>query len=87
MSRSRRGTFAFIVSLCAIAWLWLVCLPRISQWSYVRERIEGNRRAGINPTAVFYTEHPCMNEVERKMMAIVDSPTKSFWRIDLFNDE
>jgi len=24
----------------------------------VRDRIDGNRKAGVNPTAVFYTDHP-----------------------------
>lgn len=71
--------------LCSIAFvvfvLWTWILPRISDLDVVRNRIEKNRAAGINPTAVFYTDHPGMSSIERNIAARVEHPNKSFWQI------
>jgi hypothetical protein len=72
-----------VISLFAIGFVWLIVLPRIAQYPTVRARIEKNRAAGINPTAVFYTDHPGMGNIERSMAAHVDGPTRSFWKPSL----
>ena len=48
----RQLGFAVLV----IALLWLVILPRVAQWPPVRSRIERNEAAGIDPSAMFYSE-------------------------------
>jgi hypothetical protein len=55
-------------------------LPVVGEFPSVRQRIEGNRAAGINPTAVFYTDHPAMADIERSIAAKVNAPNSSFWQ-------
>jgi hypothetical protein len=63
-----------------IAFVWLFLLPSLSTLASIRQRIDGNRAAGINPTAVFYTDHPGMADIERSMAASVEAPTQWFWK-------
>jgi len=65
--------------MLVIAGVWMIILPLVSDLPTVRKRIENNRTAGINPTAVFYTDHPGMVDIERNIQARVDSSPESFW--------
>jgi hypothetical protein len=53
--------------LAAMAFVWGWILPRLVTLDAVRSRIDSNRKAGINPTAVFYTDHPKMQEIENRI--------------------
>jgi len=68
------------LALIVIAVVWLTVLPRLSDIPSVRGRIDGNRNAGVNPTAVFYTDHPGMADFERSIQSRVDAPTGWFWK-------
>jgi hypothetical protein len=68
------------LSMVLIAVIWLTVLPRLSDIPSVRERIERNRNAGVNPTAVFYTDHPGMADFERSIQSRVEAPTGWFWK-------
>lgn len=70
----------------AVAVIWLLILPPLGEIPSVRERIERNRNAGINPTAVFYTDHPAMPEIERRIELDVNSSSGSFWKMGTTND-
>lgn len=70
--------FACACTLVVLVWMYV--LPVIGEFPWVRQRIEGNRAAGINPTAVFYTDHPAMADIERSIAAKVNAPTGSFWQ-------
>jgi len=74
------GLFQFILACTIIIAIWMFVLPVVSDFPSVRHRIDGNRDAGINPTAVFYTDHPGMADIERSIASRVDSPTGSFWK-------
>lgn len=65
--------------LASVSMIWLTILPRIGQVPTVRMRIESNQAAGINPTAVFYSDHPSMRETERKIESIVYHSDGAFW--------
>lgn len=65
--------------LASVSVIWLTILPRIGQVPTVRMRIESNQAAGINPTAVFYSDHPGMRETERKIESIVYHSDGAFW--------
>lgn len=68
------------LALFMIALVWLTVLPRLSDIPSVRDRIDGNRNAGVHPTAVFYTDHPGMADFERSIQSRVDAPTGWFWK-------
>lgn len=77
---ARRKRWAqLVLATIAISILWLIVLPQIGQLAIVRKRIETNEEAGINPTALFYTEHPGMRDTERRMESVVDHRNGSFW--------
>jgi len=76
----RPGTIGLLIAILAIVGVWLLVLPTVSNLPSVRERIDSNHAAGINPTAVFYTDHPGMADIERSVQSRVDSPTGWFWK-------
>jgi hypothetical protein len=80
MSQRLIGAVRLSLAAVAIIALWLVVLPALGQLASVRHRIDGNHAAGINPTAVFYTDHPAMTDIERRIAAKVDAPSAWFWK-------
>jgi len=68
-----------VIAFTCITIVWMSILPRIGQLPSVRKRIESNQAAGINPTAVFYTDHPGMRQTERKIESIVYHMDGVFW--------
>ena len=53
---SRWNQGKLLVSGLAIAAIWLVLLPRVSKWGPVRDLIQSHQAAGIDPSAMFYSE-------------------------------
>lgn len=80
MSQRLIGAVRLFLAAVVIIAVWLVVLPALGQLASVRQRIEGNHAAGINPTAVFYTDHPAMTDIERRIAAKVDAPSSWFWK-------
>ena len=70
-SRWKTSTFMGCLAAMAIVWGWI--LPRLATFDAVRSRIETNRKAGINPTAVFYTDHPTMPDIENRIENRIDA--------------
>jgi hypothetical protein len=75
------GVLKFGCACALVVAVWMFVLPVLGEFTSVRQRIEGNRAAGINPTAVFYTDHPSMADIERSIAAKVNAPTGSFWQL------
>jgi hypothetical protein len=73
------GRLRFACACALVVFVWMFVLPVIGSFPSVRKRIDCNRAAGINPTAVFYTDHPAMADIERAIAARVNAPTGSFW--------
>lgn len=67
MMSNERGATAFGLGCLFVAVIWLLVLPRVARWPQVRARIERNQGAGINPTAVFYTEHPMTRDLNQRI--------------------
>lgn len=61
------GRIYFGVGLFVGVLLWLVLFPWIARFPHVQSRIERQESASINPSAVFYTEHPMHLETYRKL--------------------
>lgn len=80
MSQRLIGAVRLALAAVAITAVWLFVLPSIGRLASVRHRIDGNHAAGINPTAVFYTDHPAMSDIERRIEAKVDAPSAWFWK-------
>jgi|694.fasta_scaffold00056_70 hypothetical protein len=70
-NRWRAKSFLGCLAVMAIIWGWV--LPRLTDLDAVRSRIDSNRKAGINPTAVFYTDHPTMREIENRIENRIDA--------------
>jgi hypothetical protein len=87
MRPTRWQTSTLFGCLTAIAIIWGSILPRLATFDAVRSRIDSNRKAGINPTAVFYTDHPTMTDIENRIEARqwhhrrqLTVPDKNLWK-------
>ena len=69
------------LAVLILACLWLGVLPRLSHWEYVQRRLDGYRRAEIDPNAFFYTDHPGMRDIERRIDSVVNGSDRTFWKI------
>ncbi|TWT82905.1 hypothetical protein CA13_43680 [Planctomycetes bacterium CA13] len=54
---------AFAGSVVAVAIMWLVVLPGLSKRPAMRERLDWLDERGIDPSAMYYTELPVMEEI------------------------
>ena len=52
----KRGWRSLLICCLTIALIWMVVLPWISRRTQVRRTIERNEAAGIDPSAMFYTD-------------------------------
>ena len=52
----RHGLVRLTFATAAFAAIWLAVLPWLGSLGPVREFVRGNEAAGINPSAVYYTE-------------------------------
>ena len=68
-----------LIAVVAIVACWGFVLPKLAQLPSVRDRIDRFEQAGINPSAVFYTDHPKMAEIERRIDSVVNSEQSTFW--------
>ena len=46
----------FMVAVASLSTVWLVVLPRLGRAPVVRDMIERNQAASIDPSALFYTD-------------------------------
>jgi hypothetical protein len=73
-SQAWRGRCALAAVMAAMAVVWLAVLPLVGRQPVVRDYILRNEELGIDPSAKFYTELPCMpavyNRVERSMQRV-----------------
>lgn len=53
--------------------MWTLVLPRVGQIDFVRNRIDENKRRGIDPTALFYTDLEHLEYRDGLMRRIADS--------------
>jgi hypothetical protein len=65
--------------MAVVTIFWLVFLPRLSQVDCFKHFIEGNQLRGINPSAVFYSEHPSAQRWEQSIQLRVDQNAQLFW--------
>ena len=54
---TRRGIWWLVGILSCVGAVWLGLLPKLAETDAVRRRAERNERLGIDPTAMFYSEH------------------------------
>ncbi|QDT36823.1 hypothetical protein [Stratiformator vulcanicus] len=52
------GFARLITAVVLIGFVWLTLLPRLSEYPAIRDRIDQHRSAGIDPSAIYYTDHP-----------------------------
>lgn len=62
-----RGWLALTSWLAVIAVVWLYLLPMLSQRPSATARLRWLEQKGIDPSAMFYTELPLMEELLEKI--------------------
>lgn len=55
-TQRQAGLLKLAIALAALAGVWLVVLPLVSEQSRVSQHIEQQQRLGIDPSAMFYSE-------------------------------
>ena len=50
------GTVKLLIASVVIAGIWLIVLPRIGNLPIFRASIQRNQAAGIDPSAMYYTD-------------------------------
>ena len=73
-----RGWMAFTSTIAIVAVVWLLVLPRLSHWEPVRQRREHLERAGVDPAAFFYDDHPASRQWEETVRKAVEQDPKEF---------
>ena len=63
----KAGGLVLVVVLLSGFVLWGVVLPRMAEWESVRNRADRFSKAGIDPAAIYYSDHPSMNEIEERV--------------------
>lgn len=53
---ARTGRRRLLIASALMAAIWLVLLPRMSKYGPIESMIERHEAAGIDPSAMFYTE-------------------------------
>lgn len=59
--------------------LWGVVLPRVAKWETVRNRADRFSEAGINPAAIYYSDHPSMQEIEARVARKLQRSDRPSW--------
>ena len=59
----RSGIFRLLASVAVIAVVWLGVLPFVAKNHRVKQRIQWLEQQRIDPTAMFYTDLPAMDEI------------------------
>jgi len=52
----RTNRLKLLFASALIAATWLVVLPRLSRWAPIRSMIQAHEAAGIDPSAMFYSD-------------------------------
>lgn len=70
ISDSSTGTWTFVGCLGTIALVWLVILPSISNRPGMAAHLQQLDDAGIDPSAMFYTELEMMEPLLKRLEAV-----------------
>ena len=68
--------FATLLTL----FVWTITLPWVAECPVVRRRIERLDRKGIDPSAMFYTDLPAMENILKQVSEINENHPGLFWR-------
>jgi hypothetical protein len=56
-----------VLVMAVFAVVWCGLLPIVASWEVVKARTDRFEEVGINPAAIYYTDHPSMREMESKI--------------------
>ena len=71
---NRRGWIQLLACCLAGAIIWLVVLPWVARGNYVGSMIRRNEAAGIDPSAMFYTELEHLSYRDGLLRKVADAP-------------
>lgn len=75
------GILRLMGASALVAFVWLVALPHLCARPEMRERIERERAAGIDPGAMFYTELPAMHRLRGRMNRLESERPGAWWSL------
>ncbi|AMV34019.1 hypothetical protein VN12_17955 [Pirellula sp. SH-Sr6A] len=81
MSSKRKGQGVLCGIAVLVAAIWLGVLPQIAEIESVQRRVQKFRDAGIETGAVFYSDHPSMRDIERRVDSVVNGADRAFWHL------
>ena len=67
--------------------VWTIALPWAARWPVVRGRIEQLDRKRIDPSAMFYTDLPAMENILKQISEINENNPGLFWRREVTDAE
>lgn len=70
----------FSIAIGVIAFVWCVILPLIAEQSVVSEHIAHQKRLGIDPSALFYTELEVTPAIVTHIERLNETHADLFWR-------
>ena len=79
MTTERNKWIRFGVASTTIAFIWSVILPAIASQRVVSEHIANQKRLGIDPSALFYTELEVTPGIVSHMERMNESHFPLFW--------
>lgn len=71
--RARRKADDLRLATAGVIFVWLVVLPKLSETDALQKRIRFLESRGIDPAALFYSDHPGRQQWERRAMAVRES--------------
>jgi hypothetical protein len=76
-----RAWCGFVLTIAGIGMVWLIVLPMVESQPSVSEHIANQKRLGVDPSAMFYTELKIAPEIANHVERLHDAHSKSFWNV------
>jgi hypothetical protein len=69
----------FALAILGLVVGWLAVLPSLGELPLIQEQIEAMRQQGINPSAIYYSDHPGHRDWERRIQDRIIRNQQAFW--------
>lgn len=71
----------FVSAIVGIGMIWLIVLPLVESEPHVAKHIANQKRLGVDPSAMFYTELEIAPEIANHVERLHDAHSSTFWKI------
>ena len=67
------------IAFGVLGFVWLLVLPAVGRHPTVAQHIEDQEERGIDPSAMFYSEHEIIRPIAHRIERLQETHGKSFW--------